>query len=326
MEPWEAPVRLLPLPLPPVHGEVFGWYLHRLAAANHVTSGQLAKTLTPFKNALIGKRTDTLWRWTPMVLPRLALLTGLTHETLRMLLPAISRIEARTEGEVIRYRRRLYVACSHCMHRRGITEPVLAHRPADLQLCRRHGIWLDGNRQYRVSHLPELATAQHRHRRIARRFPDTLEAGTKEAQHMVRSWLLNKKQPHLLSRWNDRLAQLPPKEAVYENIIRRRVDEREFIATYPEFVTMLGMVADPAWRARRAPRQWVNLSQHRRTIDAVYAEAERRLNVPSLREKRQSHTFSNDALFRWTDSSGRSLMLVMTPEDHNALRDDSQWN
>ncbi|MEV6683640.1 hypothetical protein AB0N09_43440 [Streptomyces erythrochromogenes] len=97
---------------------------------------------------------------------------------------------------------------------------------------------------------------------------------------MVRSWLLNKKQPHLLSRWNDRLAQLPPKEAAYENIIRRRVDEREFIATYPEFVTMLGMVADPAWRARRAPRQWVNLSQHRRTIDAAYAEAERRLNIP----------------------------------------------
>ncbi|WP_171164929.1 hypothetical protein [Streptomyces sp. I05A-00742] len=112
MEPWEAPVRFLPLPLPPVHGEVFGWHLNRLAAANYVTSGQLAQTLTPFKNALIGKRTDTLWRWTPMVLPRLALLTGLTHETLRMLLPAISRIEARTGGEVIRYRRRLYVACS----------------------------------------------------------------------------------------------------------------------------------------------------------------------------------------------------------------------
>ncbi|MEU6015722.1 hypothetical protein ABZ826_17175 [Streptomyces sp. NPDC047515] len=86
------------------------------------------------------------------------------------------------------------------------------------------------------------------------------------------------------------------------------------------------MVADPAWRARRAPRRWVNLSQHRRTINTVYAEAEHRLNIPSLREKRHSHTFSNDALFRWTDSLGRSLMLVMTPEDHNALRDDSQWN
>lgn len=60
MEPWEAPVRLLPLPLPPVRGEVFGWYLHRLAAANQVTAGQLAKTLTPFKNAQVGKRTDTL--------------------------------------------------------------------------------------------------------------------------------------------------------------------------------------------------------------------------------------------------------------------------
>src|SRR5690606_32241280 len=216
---------------------------------------------------------------------------------LRMLLPAISRIEARTGGEVIRYRRRLYVACSHCMHRRGITEPVLAHRPADLQLCRRHGIWLDGNRQYRVSHLPELATAQHRHPRIARRFPDTLEAATKEAQHMIRSWLLNKKQPHLLSRWNDRLAQLPPKEAAYENIIRRRVDEREFIDTYPEFVTMLSMVASPRWRVPRAPRQWVNLRHPRHTRDAVNVEAGHRPIIAYLRQKRQPNTFSNDALF-----------------------------
>ncbi|MFC9429923.1 TniQ family protein [Streptomyces sp. NPDC056987] len=324
MEPWEAPVRLLPLPLPPVHGEVFGWYLHRLAAANQVTAGQLAKTLTPFKNAQVGKRTDTLWRWTPMVLPRLAALTGLTPETLRMLLPAIARVEARTAGDVVRYRRRLYVACSHCMHRRGITRPVLAHRPADLQLCRRHGIWVDGNRHYRVGHLPELVSAEHRHRRIARRFPDTLEAATKEAQHLVCSWLHNKNQPHLLSRWNDRLAQLPPKEAIYGNIIRRRVDERDYIATYPEFVTLLGMLADPAWRTLRAPRRWANLSQHRRTINAVYAEAEHRLNVPTLREKLHSHTFSNDALFRWTDPLGRSLMLVMTPDDHDALRDELQ--
>jgi hypothetical protein len=326
MEPWEAPVRLLPLPLPPVHGEVFGWYLHRLAAANQVTAGQLAKTLTPFKNAQVGKRTDTLWRWTPMVLPRLAILTGLTPETLRMLLPAIARVEARTAGDVVHYRRRLYVACSHCMHHRGITRPVLAHRPADLQLCRRHGIWVDGNRHYRVGHLPELVTAEHRHRRIARRFPDTLEAATKEAQHLVRSWLLNKNQPHLLSRWNDRLAQLPPKEAIYGNIIRRRVDEREYIATYPEFVTLLGMLADPAWRALREPGRWTSLSQHRRTIDSVYTEAEHRLNVPTLREKLRSHAFSNDPLFRWTDSLGRSLMLVTTPDDYDALRDESHQN
>jgi hypothetical protein len=326
VEPWETPVRLLPLPLPPVHGEVFGWYLHRLAAANQVTAGQLAKTLTPFKNAQVGMRTDTLWRWTPMVLPRLALLTGLTPEILRILLPAIARVEARTTGEVVRYRRRLYIACSHCMHRRGITRPVLAHRPADLQLCRRHGIWVDGNRHYRIGHLPELVTAEHRHRRIARRFPDTLGAATKEAQHLVRSWLLNKKQPHLLSRWNNRLAQLPPKEAIYGNIIRRRVDEREYIATYPEFVTLLGILADPAWRALREPGRRTSLSQHRHTIDAVYAEAENRLNVPTLREKLRSHAFSNDPLFRWTDPLGRSLMLVTTPDTYGALREESHQN
>ncbi|MFI0260185.1 hypothetical protein ACH4OW_14280 [Streptomyces sp. NPDC017056] len=324
MEPCEAPVRLLPLPLPPVHGEVFGWYLHRLAAADQVTASQLAKSLTPFKNAQVGKRTDTLWRWTPMVLPRLAILTGLTPETLRMLLPAIARVEARTAGDVVRYRRRLYVACSHWMHRRGIIRPVLAHRPADLQLYHRHGIWLDGNRHYRVGHLPELVTAEHRHRRIARRLPDTLEAATKEAQHLVRPWLLNKNQPHLLSRWNDRLAQIPPKEAIYGHIIRRRVDEREYIATYPELVALLGMVADLAWRALRAPRRWANLSRHRRSITAVYTEAEQRLNVPTLREKLRSHAFSNDAFFRWTDSLGRSLMLVTTPDDYDALQDESQ--
>ncbi|KQX83862.1 hypothetical protein AB0K86_19080 [Streptomyces clavifer] len=140
---------------------------------------------------------------------------------------------------------------------------------------------------------------------------------------MVRSWLLNKNQPHLLSRWNDRLAQLPPKEAIYGNIIRRRVDEREYIATYPEFVTLLGMVADPAWRARRAPHRWANLSQQRHTINATYAEAEHRLNVPTLREKFHSWTFSNDALFRWTDPLGRSLMLAVTPDDHDAFQETS---
>ncbi|MET9731408.1 hypothetical protein ABZZ79_12350 [Streptomyces sp. NPDC006458] len=83
------------------------------------------------------------------------------------------------------------------------------------------------------------------------------------------------------------------------------------------------MVADPAWRALRAPRRWANLRQHRRTINAVYTEAEQRLNVPTLREKLRSHAFSNDALFRWTDSLERSLMLVTTPDDYDALQDES---
>ncbi|MFF2330093.1 MULTISPECIES: hypothetical protein [unclassified Streptomyces] len=86
------------------------------------------------------------------------------------------------------------------------------------------------------------------------------------------------------------------------------------------------MVADPAWRTLRAPRRWANLSQHRHTIDAVCTEAERRLNVPTLRERLRSHAFSNDALFRWTDSLGRSLMLVTTPDDYDALRDESHQN
>jgi hypothetical protein len=76
----------------------------------------------------------------------------------------------------------------------------------------------------------------------------------------------------------------------------------EYIATSPEFVTLLDMVAAPAWRARRAPRRWANLGQHRRTINAVHTETEHRPNVPILRGKLRSHAFSDDALLRWTDS------------------------
>ncbi|WP_176711062.1 hypothetical protein [Streptomyces sp. Ncost-T6T-1] len=53
---------------------------------------------------------------------------------------------------------------------------------------------------------------------------------------------------------------------------------------------------------------------------------EHRLNVPTLREKLRSHAFSNDPLLRWTDSLGRSLMLVTTPDDYDALRDESHQN
>ncbi|MGW0795044.1 hypothetical protein [Streptomyces sp. NPDC002692] len=86
------------------------------------------------------------------------------------------------------------------------------------------------------------------------------------------------------------------------------------------------MPADPAWRALREPGRWTSLRRHRRTIDPVCTEAEHRLNVPALREKLRSHVFSNHPLFRWTDSLGRSLMLVTTPEDYDALRDDSHQN
>lgn len=70
----------------------------------------------------------------------------------------------------------------------------------------------------------------------------------------------------------------------------------------------------------------MNLSQHRRTINAAYTEAEHRLNVPTLREMLHSRAFSNDALFRWTDPLGRSLMLVTTPDDYDALQNESHQN
>ncbi|MEU8793239.1 TniQ family protein [Streptomyces sp. NPDC048643] len=247
MEPWDAPVRLLPVSFPPVHGEVLGSYLHRLAAANRVNAARIAQCLSPYSNPLFTKRTDALRCWTPTALPRLATMTGVPMETPQRSLPAFARLAARADGagEAVHAHSDLHVACRHCIQRQGIAGPVLAHMAPALRLCRKHAIWLDGACHYRVGHLDGLVKAQRQRFGLASRFPDTIDIATKEAEKLIRSWLMTNYQPILQERWLTRAEQLPQEEARYSNVIRARYDERERIVTYPEFVTVLGLIADP---------------------------------------------------------------------------------
>ncbi|MFI9228498.1 hypothetical protein [Streptomyces rimosus] len=309
MEPWEEPIRALPVSLPPVHGEVLGWYLHRLAEANCTLPGRLAQMLAPSKNPLVGRRTDAFRCWTPHVTTRLAIISGTPVATLHRHLPAIKRHAARVRGEVVPTRRDYYLTCPHCMRSQGITEPVLAHMPRALRLCSTHAIWLDGNTHYRVGQMPELITAQREHLRLASRFPATLDDATKEADKLIHSWLMVRTQPLLIDRWRQRLDQLPKAEPPpYSTLIRRGhfSDEREVIITYPEFVTLLELIADPRWRAHRilGGRQ-TTADEHEQTIDVVFTRLEQRLAVPTLRSMPERKLFNNDPLFRWIDPRGR---------------------
>ncbi|MFJ5843062.1 TniQ family protein [Streptomyces shenzhenensis] len=308
MEPWEIPARLLPVPFPPIHGEVLGWYLNRLARANCTSAARIAESLAPTSgHLLVSNRTDALSNWAPSALPRLAAMTGASVETLKRSLPGLARLAARDEGEIIRLRRDLCVACPHCMRRKGITRPVLAHLPVGLQLCTKHGIWLNGNTHYRLDQLPEVINAQHHHRRLAKRFPHTLGRATDETRKIVHSWLMVKNQPRLRSRWQRRIQTLPQQEPRYSNLIRRRRDDRELIVTYPEFVALLGMLANPRWRRlRMRDSMLVPAEEHRQTMAALFTEAEHRLTLPTLREMPDRKKIFHDPLSRWADPRGRA--------------------
>lgn len=304
---WDSPVRPLPVAFPPVHGEVLGWYLHRLAEANCTTPSRIAQSLVPLSGSTqIGTRADGLRNWGPDALTRLSIMTGTSTKTLVRSLPGLARLAAREHGEIVRLRRDLHVACPHCVRRRGITEPVLAHLSTGSRLCAKHGIWLDGNTHYRLLGLPEVVQAQRRHRRLAERFPDTIENALLETHQLVSSWLGTNAQPALSDRWQLRLAKLPHQEPFPHSLINRGGDDRRRIITYPEVVTMLRITADPHWRAHRIPdSKFISAENHRKTMDAVFSEAERLLAVPTLRTPPRKRTFNNDPLFRWTDPRGR---------------------
>ncbi|OAL16731.1 hypothetical protein A4V12_02920 [Streptomyces noursei] len=249
-------------------------------------------------------------------------MVGVPIDMLQRSLPAFARLAARANGtgESVHAHYDLYVVCRLCMLRHGIHEPVLAHMAPALRLCRRHAIWLDGACHPHVGHLDGLIKAQRQHFGLVRRFPDTIDMATKEADKLVRSWLMTNYQPVLQKRWQKRLVQLPREEPRYSDVVRQRHDEWERIVTYPEFVSLLGLIADPRWRAHRVPTdRHVSVEDHHDAIAVIFAEAERRLSVPTLRVMPERRTFHNDPLFRWTDPSGR-VRFPRRDEPHTVIR------
>jgi hypothetical protein len=69
--------RTLPVSLPPVHHELLGSYLHRLADANHLTIHDLSREIGPGRYHR--RDSDDTAGWTPRAVTRLAALTGTWH-------------------------------------------------------------------------------------------------------------------------------------------------------------------------------------------------------------------------------------------------------
>jgi hypothetical protein len=194
--------RVLPIPLAPLHGELLGSYLNRLADANHLTITALTWQIGPGRYHR--RDSDNPTGWTPDAIARLA--------ALRYALPALRHVTAlpftippAPIEEVIASWRA--PACLLCAARRGVHGLAILHAHPHQRICLRHGRWHGGGDQRPLSSvLPDVLHANVRHRRLVRS-RDALTVGMDylQAQALTSSWLTSQGPTDLQHRWHRRL-------------------------------------------------------------------------------------------------------------------------
>jgi hypothetical protein len=166
---WAAPLapaaQPLPIRVPPFAGELLASYLARVAAANHLTSSDLAGGLPGWLNRRIwnhNHKHDPHGAAATSALHRLAAVTGTPAAALARALPVFGGGPASPA--------RATIACRRCTAARGIHQLIPVHLPAWQQICTRHGMWLStvGQPQLDVTACPEIIAAQHHARRLLR--------------------------------------------------------------------------------------------------------------------------------------------------------------
>jgi hypothetical protein len=167
---WTAPLTPAAQPLPirvsPLGGQLLASYLTRVAAANHLSTGDLAASLPGWLNRRIWNHNHT--RHHPhgpaatSALHQLAAISGTPARALARSLPVFGGGPA---GPA-----RAAIACRRCAAARGVHRLVPVHLPAWQQICTRHGIWLasPSQPQLDITTCPAIITAQHHAHRLLR--------------------------------------------------------------------------------------------------------------------------------------------------------------
>jgi hypothetical protein len=238
------PLRVLPISLPPMSRETIGSYLHRLADANHITSTAIAQLLGISRRYRRGDDDPT--GWTPQTLTALATLTGRPGIALAQALSALRPLALDAAPTATTTSTTSCVVCQHCAASKGIPGIVIQSAASHELLCLRHQRWLHGPEQHALHALPEICTANRRHRRLRRRHDDTtLNTALAQARNLIADWLDAADQRHLHQRWTQRLNQLRHDPAADPY---RPSHYRVELATYPETVLLTGLLASPPAR------------------------------------------------------------------------------
>lgn len=239
-------VRALPIGLTPMSRETLGSYLHRLADANHITITAVTQQLGISRRYRRGD--DDLTNWTTRTVLTLAALTSRPITTLTRALPALRPFATTDAASIVPIHAggTLCVACHHCTASKGIHGLVIQRAASHDYICLRHWRWLHGPEQHPLHALPELCTANRRHRRLIHQHDIvTLDTAFAQAQQLIRDSLQAGDQRDFQHRWRHRLNALrhDPQADPY-----RPSQHRIELATYPEAVTLAALItsAHPA--------------------------------------------------------------------------------
>jgi hypothetical protein len=256
-------LRVLPVTLPPVHGETIGSYLNRLADANHLTISILSGLLGVARRHR--RDDDSPTGWSPDTLTRLSALTGRPAPSLTRALPALHRLRTSPPHIPLAPNQELTEpprrpACRPCMAHRGIHGLVVRRTPGHECLCPRHQRWLHRGEQHRLDPLPEVLRANIHHRRLARTHHLDAALAYLNAQRITSSWFHAASQPDLQHRWTQRLHLLG--DDPYGDP-HRPAPDRIDIVTYPEnrrprplaHLPALAGPQQPPQRGRTLPRR-----------------------------------------------------------------------
>ena len=213
-------------------------YLHRLAGANKIRPGDLQAHLTGTRHP------------GPVSLDALAAATGRSPHVLSRALP---ELQPGFDPAADAYLRR--TVCWRCAARRSAFRFAVTWKPAEINLCPSHPVWLGPpvrtihGRQYDIGDAPEIIRAQRHHCRLARQHGRHAAAlAFAEAAHITALWArhgFHRDQRTGLTRAilgrSPSTGRLPPG------------DPATPVVTYPQTVNLARVLAMPRWRDPASP-------------------------------------------------------------------------
>ncbi|GAA1110776.1 TniQ family protein [Streptomyces javensis] len=237
------PSRRLPRTVPLFRDETVDSFLARLAAANHLDIEEL--------RALLDVR---MLKKTPIteLRPPLATVSGYTEHHLTLALPEfIATKRTDTPGLIDRplpdSHNAQRPACRFCVHRAGITSPVICWMTHERNVCLRHLLWIgDGCQQPEdqvdITPLPDTVLAQRHHRNLIARHG---RRWVGLAFHSAKEIFLD---------WKERY-EFHPEEAVTRRLTalshpsgKPVADDLALTAGFhPEIVRLSGLLASDHW-------------------------------------------------------------------------------
>jgi hypothetical protein len=212
-------------------------YLHRLGVANQLQPGDLRRHLTGTRHHV------------PVTVDDLAAVTGRPAQHLLRALPELRPGTTPEAGPVLPAHLPRPV-CRRCATRRGVFGIATSWQPAEVNLCPVHTTWLGPparshcDDQHDLRGLPEIAQAQRRHYRLARRHGRQAAAGAfAEAAHITALWARH-------GFYRDRRTPLIHALRGHTPLTGRLQsgDPLTPVVTYPETVDLARVLAMPRWR------------------------------------------------------------------------------